>query len=291
MASRTLVTTRTMAAHLADPLWLVVDCRFSLDDKARGERDYRVAHVPGAVYANVERELSSPAVAGKTGRHPLPDIDYLADLLGSWGVDDGVTVVAYDDAGGSMASRLWWLLRYLGHDDVAVLNGGWATWLARGCPVSQEPALRESRRFVARPRPWMVVGAPEVERLAHGPRFCLLDARSAERYRGEGETIDPVAGHIPDARSAPWLENLRPNGTLKAAARLRSRYEELLGDAPASRAIVYCGSGITATHDVLAMCRAGFDEPRLFAGSWSEWITEPSRPVAVGPEPGRPATG
>lgn len=282
VAHETLVDTATLARHLDDDAWAIVDCRFSLDDPDRGERAYLEAHIPGAVFAHLERDLSAAHVPGVTGRHPLPAPGTLAATFGAWGIGAGVQVVAYDDTGGSMAARLWWLLRWLGHDAVAVLDGGWQAWRAAGLPEATGRQERPAAAFRPAPRPALVADAPAVARASGEPDSVVLDARAADRVRGENETIDPVAGHIPGAVSAPYADNLRADGRFRPRAELRTRFEGALGGASPDAAIVYCGSGVTAAHDVLAMEHAGLSGARLYPGSWSEWITDPDRPVAVG---------
>jgi thiosulfate/3-mercaptopyruvate sulfurtransferase len=279
MTSRTLISTATLAHHLDDPAWVIVDCRFALDDPARGERAYEQGHIPGALYAHLERDLTGTVIPGKTGRHPLPSVAHLVERLSAWGIDANVHVVAYDDSGGSMAARLWWLLRWLGHDAVAVLDGGWPCWRAEGRPFRRGRECRSPRRFLPRLRPELVASAEDVMAALNDPNVRLLDSRSPERYRGEHEPIDPVAGHIPGALSAPYLDNLDARGRFRPAAELRARFERLLGSPPPSRVIFYCGSGVTAAHNVLAFLHAGLGEAQLYAGSWSEWITDPTRPI------------
>lgn len=278
----TLIDPTDLATRLRDPLWRVVDCRFSLAAPDRGRADYRRSHIPGAVYAHLDEDLSAPVQAGRTGRHPLPDPRRLARTLGDWGIDASTQVVAYDDGSGGVAARLWWLLRWLGHEAVAVLDGGWAAWTAEGLPTDAAEASSPRRRFQASPRPELVLTADEAARWAADGRHALIDAREAIRYRGEAEPIDPVAGHVPGALSAPYPDNLGPDGRWLSAEVLARRYAALLGDRPAGDCAVYCGSGVTAAHDALAMVHAGLGEPRLYAGSWSEWITDPARPVATG---------
>ncbi|MBK8539240.1 MAG: sulfurtransferase [Ardenticatenia bacterium] len=279
---RTLIGSQDLARHLDDPLWRVVDCRFSLLDPPRGRADHARGHVPGAVYAHLDADLSAPVQPGRTGRHPLPDVARLAERLGGWGIDEATQVVAYDDGSGGIAARLWWLLRWLGHEAVAVLDGGWAAWTAEGLPVDDRLPSPSRRQFHPAPRSELVLPADEVARWATDGGHCLLDAREAIRYRGEAEPIDAVAGHIPGALSAPYLDNLGSDGRWMPAAALARRYRGILGPHAAADCAVYCGSGVTAAHDVLAMVHAGLGEPRLYAGSWSEWITDPSRMVATG---------
>jgi thiosulfate/3-mercaptopyruvate sulfurtransferase len=276
----TLVTADILAAHLDDPAWAVVDCRYRLADTGFGRRAHAESHIRGAVFADIGEDLSAPVVPGKTGRHPLPEVAAMAARLSAWGVDGSVQVVAYDDSGGSMAARLWWLLRWLGHDAVAVLDGGWPLWQSRGLPVRGGPESPAARQFVPLVRRELALTAAEVDGARTDPAWRVLDARNADRFRGENETIDPVAGHIPGARSAPYAENLAPDGRFKSKDWLRQRYLEVLGGVPAGRAVCYCGSGVTAAHDVLALAHAGLGDARLYAGSWSEWIVDPARPVA-----------
>ncbi len=285
MIHDTVIGIEALRSRLEDPDWVVADCRFDLADPGAGERAYLEAHVAGAIHAHLDRDLSGSIRPGVTGRHPLPEVDRLAETLGSWGIDARVQVVAYDDRGGAFAARLWWLLRWLGHDAVAVLDGGWPAWLEAGAPVRSGRERRPPRRFTPRPRPEMVVSAEEAAAIAADPAGRLLDARGADRYRGENETIDPVAGHIPGARSAPFADNLDPEGRFRAPDELRRHYDTLLEGIPPRQVAAYCGSGVTGAHDLLAMAHAGLDGARLFAGSWSEWITDPARPVATGEEP------
>lgn len=285
-----LVDPALLAAHLGDPAWAVVDCRFRLAEPAWGRRAYAAGHLPGAVYAHLDDDLSGPVVKGRTGRHPLPTPEAAARTFGAWGIGEGVQVVAYDDAGGAIAARLWWMLRWLGHDAVAVLDGGLPAWQRAGLPLRAGVEERPARRFVPHVRPHLVADAAAVEALGGRAGTCLLDAREGARYRGEHEPIDPVAGHVPGARSAPFAENLDADGRFLPPEALRARFAPLLAGADAEHAVVYCGSGVTAAHDVLALAHAGLGEARLYAGSWSEWITDPSRPVATGPE-GAPEPG
>jgi thiosulfate/3-mercaptopyruvate sulfurtransferase len=270
--------------RLRDPDWLVVDCRFSLADFEQGRRLYRESHIEHAIYAHLNEDLSGPITPGVTGRHPLPDVDVIADTFSRWGIDETVQVVAYDDAAGSLAARLWWLLRWLGHDAVAVLNGGWAAWREAGLPVSATVPSRPARRFTPRVRADMVVDAGQVNRLRVDPGYIVIDARAPERYRGEQEPIDPVAGHIPGARSVPFSGNLGKDGKMGAPDDLRQRFEVLFKNTPVDHVVSYCGSGVTACHNLLAIAHAGLGDARLYPGSWSEWITDPARPVATGGE-------
>lgn len=280
MAYVTLIDPETLAAHLDDPAWVVVDCRFSLTDPTYGRRAYVQAHIPGAVYAHLEEDFSGPVVPGKTGRHPLPDPKALAATFSRLGIEAHLQVVAYDDAGGAMAAaRLWWLLRWLGHDAVAVLDGGWSRWVREGRPVCSGSEVRVPRSFKPQVRSEYVVTSEEVARVRTDPAWRLLDVRAPARFRGEEEPIDPVAGHIPGALNAPFAENLTVDGRFRSPQELRARFEALLGPVPPERVVCYCGSGVTAAHTLLAMSYAGLQGARLYAGSWSEWITDPARPI------------
>ncbi len=282
MIHTTLISTTELAQHLADPDWAIFDCRFSLADPERGRRDYLHEHIPGAIYAHLNEDLASPIIPGVTGRHPLPSIEFISARFAAWGIDDQVQVVVYDDSGGGMAARLWWLLRWLGHDAVAVLDGDWRKWKSEGRPVRDGMAVRPSRQFVPRPRSELLIMTEEVECLMSDASRKLFDSRTADRYRGENETIDPIAGHIPGAISAPYPDNLNPDGTFRSDEELRTRFAALLGNTPANRAAFYCGSGVTAAQNILALKHAGLGEARLYAGSWSEWITNPQRPIQMG---------
>ena len=285
MPYTTLISTAELAEHLADPDWAVIDVRFSLTDHAVGERNYLAAHIPGAVYAHLERDLSSPQIAGKTGRHPLPPVAAITQTLSQWGIDSRTQVVVYDDNSGVYAGRLWWMLRWLGHDAVALLDGDWRLWQAEGRPTRSGAEQRDARTFTPRVRPHLLATSDEIAGRLGAPDLHLFDARAADRYRGENETIDPVVGHVPGAVNAPYALNLDADGRFLSAGELRERYEALLGDAPAEEAIFYCGSGVSAVHDLIAVEVAGLGLPRLYVGSWSEWIADPARPVASGATP------
>ncbi len=278
----TLITTDILAAHLDDPNWAVVDCRFALLDPAKGRTDYLAAHIPGAIYAHLDEDLSSPRIPGQTGRHPLPTPETFAATLARWGIDDSVQVVVYDDAGAMVAGRLWWMLRWLGHNAVAVLDGDWRAWLAEGRPTRSGVETRTPRNFVAALQPGLTIDTDEVAARLHDPTLRLFDARSAERFRGENETIDPRAGHIPGAVSAPYADNLTADGHFLPPAALRTRWTERSADNGSCEEVVYCGSGVSAAHHVLARAHAGLPLPRLYVGSWSEWSADPARPIATG---------
>jgi thiosulfate/3-mercaptopyruvate sulfurtransferase len=281
----TIVSTDLLAKHLDDPDWILFDCRFSLGDPDRGERDYRQSHIPGALYLHLDRDLSGAVVPGTTGRHPLRDPFDFSRRLASTGLRPGMRVVAYDDARGSIAVRLWWMLRWLGHDAAAILDGGWPKWVKERRPVDAVVRERPAGRFEPKPRRHRELTTADVRNSLGRPDFRLLDARAGERYRGEVEPIDPVAGHIPGALSAPFDGNLAADGTFLSPEELRARYLDLLGGVPSDRTACYCGSGVTAAHNILACEIAGLAPPRLYAGSWSEWIADEGNPIAVGSLP------
>jgi thiosulfate/3-mercaptopyruvate sulfurtransferase len=278
-----LVSTDWLQRHLGAPGLVVADVRSYLDPARRGRDAWRAGHVPGAVFLDVDEDLSAPG-GGRglpVGRHPWPSEGQVARVMGAAGVGPGVRVVAYDDASGSVASRLWYLLRAHGHDEVAVLDGGLPKWVAEGRPLSADAPRVRPVAFTGRLRPGFVVDKAGFL-AAHRERL-VLDARAAERYRGEVEPSDTRAGHVPGAKSAPWTGNLTsdPVPVLLSPDALRQRYEAL--GAAREEPIVYCGSGVTACHDLLALHRAGL-RGALYAGSWSEWSSDPSLPGAVGVE-------
>jgi thiosulfate/3-mercaptopyruvate sulfurtransferase len=280
MPYTTLLSTQDLANHLADPNWVVFDCRFYLADPQKGKSEYLQTHIPGAVYINLNEDLSGTIIPGKTGRHPLPSVETIVEKFSRLGIGPGIQVVAYDSAGGSIAARLWWMLRWLGHIEAAVLNGGWELWQKEGRLVRSGEENNPRRTFIPKLRQDMQVGATQVAELAHKAGFRLFDSRSFERYRGENETIDPVAGHIPGALSAPYADNLQSDGRFRPKAGLRKRFNKLAGEIPAENCVFYCGSGVTAAQNILAMAHAGLGEAKLYPGSWSEWITDPSRPIS-----------
>jgi thiosulfate/3-mercaptopyruvate sulfurtransferase len=282
MAYTTLISVKEFAAHYKNPEWVIVDARFSLADPSLGRQHYFEDHIPGALYAHLDEDLSSSVIKGVTGRHPLPEPSQAVEVFTHWGIPADGQVVVYDDLGGALAAvRVWWMLRWLGYENVAVLDGGWQHWLKNNLPVQAGAEQRSARPFPAKPRPGLVVSTANVNTLRSDPAWRLLDARGADRYRGENETIDPVAGHIPGAVSAPYTGNLNPDGTFRSRQQLRDRYLRLTSATPAERVVVYCGSGVTSIHNILAMLHAGLGEARLYAGSWSEWIADPQRPVAT----------
>ncbi|MCX4248012.1 sulfurtransferase [Paraliomyxa miuraensis] len=286
MSHETIVDVKTLAASLGQASWRVVDCRFALADPEAGARLHAQATIPGAIHAHLDRDLSGPVIAGRTGRHPLPTREAFAATLGGWGITAGDTqVVAFDDIGGAFAARLWWMLRWVGHRAAAVLDGGLGAWEQADGALAPGRAYDGARSTFALGEPLVAaVSADELLAMLDDPDVAVLDARAAARYRGEGESTDPVAGHIAGARSAPFVGNLGEDGRFLTPERLRARYREHLAGTSPENAIAYCGSGVTACHDLLAMTHAGLPTPRLYPGSWSEWITDPSRPRATGDE-------
>ncbi|WP_028240754.1 sulfurtransferase [Stutzerimonas azotifigens] len=283
MSLAQLIHPEQLAARLQRPELLLLDCRFALEDPQYGQRSYEQGHLPGARFADLERDLSGPVEPGVTGRHPLPDPERLLGRLRAWGLEENSEVVLYDDGPGAFAARAWWLLAWLGkREGVYLLDGGLKAWTEAGLPLTTEKPAPRRGGFQGAPDARLVLGANELlERLGE-PGLILLDARAPARFRGEVEPIDPVAGHIPGAQCAPFTDNLNANGRFLPPERLRERFERLLGPRPAKGAVAYCGSGVTACHNLFAMSLAGLPLPALYAGSWSEWITDPARPRARG---------
>lgn len=280
-AFTTIVSATELRAHLSDPGWVVFDCRFSLADTGLGARQYREGHVPGARYAHLDRDLSGPVGPGD-GRHPLPDPDRFARWLAGQGVGRDTQVVVYDDSKCAIAGRLWWMLRWLGHERAALLDGGYARWIELGLPVTTEPTVPQARAFPAAPSRRLWCSSDEVARNVTAAHIVLIDARGEKRFRGEEETVDRVAGHIPGAVNLPWEGNLGAQGGFLPAAELRARFLKVMGGREAGEVVHTCGSGVTACHNLLAMEIAGLTGSLLYPGSWSEWITDPARPVEKG---------
>jgi thiosulfate/3-mercaptopyruvate sulfurtransferase len=278
-----LISTEELGRQLSDPALVLVDCRHNLSDVDAGQRAYGASHLPGARFIHMDRELSGERT-GSNGRHPLPDVAALSGSLSRAGIDASKQVVAYDQNNGMWASRLWWLLHWLGHDAAAVLDGGIDKWIAEGRPTTADPPSVRPARFVAMtPRP--VISSADILRdlSNHSSNpLTIIDARAPERFRGDIEPLDPVAGHIPGAINRPYGANLTPQQTFKPAELLRAEFEAQLGGAPLSSVVHHCGSGVTACHNLLAMEVAGLPGSRLYPGSWSEWVADPARPVARG---------
>lgn len=264
-----IVSPEWLAAHLNDPEITIVDCRFSLMEPDLGRQQYEAGHLPNAYYLDLNRDLSSP-VQQHGGRHPLPKSEELAAKLSAMGITASTLVVAYDDSRFAFAARLWWLLRYLGHDRVAVLDGGFSNWQKAGYPVTTIVPEPKAGNFRPQPREHWVVDIETVKAKQELPNVALIDSREGERYRGEREPIDPIAGHIPGAINYPWQEVTTETGFLKSKKELRDRWQSLSSK---EELLVYCGSGVTACVNLLALTAAGIDTGKLYAGSWSDWCS------------------
>lgn len=275
----TIISVAELQPHLFDADWCVIDCRHDLTDFAAGFKAYRAGHIPGATFAHIEEDLAGE-ITPATGRHPLPVREHLVTIFREWGINDDTQIVAYDAQGGSFAGRLWWLARWLGHEKVALLDGGWQAWLAQTSWSSIEEPEREDGNFTAREPRVKMVDAARVLATRGDAGAALIDARAPERYEGRVEPLDPVAGHIPGAVNRFWQANLQ-DGRFKSPEQLRAEFDALLGGRLPSQVIHQCGSGVTAAHNVLAMELAGLPGSALYAGSWSEWIRDPSRPVVT----------
>jgi thiosulfate/3-mercaptopyruvate sulfurtransferase len=279
----TLISASELAGHIDNPDWVVVDCRHDLVNLAAGREGFAVAHLPHAVFADMETELSGPKRGPDgafRGRHPLPERDAFIETLRGWGVNDATQVVAYDAHGGMFAARLWWMLRWAGHEAVAVLDGGMAAWQAAGLPLTSDVKTRPRGTIQARSPLVSMVGAAEVLANIGSAELAVVDARAPDRFRGENETIDPVGGHIPGARNRFFKDNLTAEGRFKDAAQLKAELARVVGEP--SKAVMQCGSGVTACHNLLALEVAGMRGAALYPGSWSEWCADPARPVATG---------
>jgi thiosulfate/3-mercaptopyruvate sulfurtransferase len=280
MTYTTLVSATTLHQHINDPNWVVVDCRFSLANSDAGGYAYRHGHIPHARYAHLNKDLSS-AIADYTGRHPLPNFVLLAKKLGAWGISNDTQVIVYDDNGGAFAGRLWWLLRCLGHEKVAVLDGGIQHWQKQSfCLTTTLPTIKTVtyRRYL---NTALWLNASQVQNSLAKKTICLIDARTPERYRGEQEPIDPVAGHIPGALNRPFQLNLDNKGEFLSVDSIRTQFKKLIGTTAPEQVVHYCGSGVTACHNLLAMEHAGLTGSKLYAGSWSEWIRDKNRMIAT----------
>lgn len=271
----TLIDVSSLSQNFEDRDWVIVDCRFSLADTTAGRRAYEQAHITGAVYAHLDHDLSGPPVTDN-GRHPLPTPAALTKLFGRLGIDESKQVIVYDDANGMVASRLWWMLRYMGHKAVAVLAGGWPAWQAANLPTFSGVEINPPVIFTGAPHPGWLVPIDDVPQVP-----LLIDSRSPERYRGENETIDTQAGHIPGAINYFYQNNWAADGYLPPAE-IQTQLQQLLGDTPADEAVFYCGSGVSACANLLALTHAGLGNGRLYVGSWSEWSRDSERPIATG---------
>ena len=281
----TLISVAELSSHMGDKDWLIVDCRFSLADSEKGRQEYLLGHIPGAVYCHLNEDLCSPVIQGITGRHPLPSVEIATQRLSQLGIGSDTQVVAYDDwpgAPGGIAVRLWWTLCWLGHEKAAVLDGGLQDWQRAGLPLQNGVEKQPWRQFIPHPRPELIATTSDIDQMRNNPTYRVFDSRSPDRYRGENETIDPVAGHVPGAMLAPYMENIGPDGLFLSALALRTRFETLLEAIPEQHTAFYCGSGVTSAMNILAMVHAGLSPGKLYVGSWSEWIANGTHPVARG---------
>ncbi|CAN5152586.1 sulfurtransferase [soil metagenome] len=273
-----LISPEQLHEHLDATDWRIVDCRFDLVDLELGERQYRESHLPGAIYAHLDREMSDKVNGLNRGRQPLPSRETTRTRFEALGIGDATQVVAYDASGGTYAARLWWMLRWIGHPAVAVLDGGFDAWIAAGLPITKDPGVPRAAHLSLRHPQTRLVSVSDVEAVVAGGLEQIIDARSPDRFAGQNETIDPVAGHIPGAANRFYKDNLRADGRFKDAATLRREFEALSGN----RDVIHqCGSGVTACNNLLAARIAGLDEGRLYAGSWSDWIADPAHPIAT----------
>lgn len=280
MAFETLITTKELSLHLNDPGWVVIDCRFDMSDFNWGFGEYLKNHIPTAVYADANHDLAD-TVTSKTGRHPLPDQKSIISKFSVWGISKSSQVVVYDQSDGSIASRLWWLLRYYGHIKVAVLDGGFQKWIKENLPIRSTIEHHPPAAFEGNPHPGMVADIDLVKRVRLDPKWLVIDARAPERYLGFVETIDPVAGHIPGSVNYYFGDSLNPGSTYKDAIELQMEFSKFLEGRAPGRVVVCCGSGVTACSIILAFQHAGFNGIRLYPGSWSEWIRDPTNPIAT----------
>jgi thiosulfate/3-mercaptopyruvate sulfurtransferase len=273
MRFKTIISPGELHANFSNHGWVIIDCRFSLAEPAQGELEYNQGHIPGSYYAHLDRDLSSRVIPGTTGRHPLPNIDTLTSTLRKWGVNDVSQVVAYDHSNGGIAARLWWLLRWLGHDNVAVLDGGWKAWKDRAYPEDQLKPPERQGDFRPLVNLDLTVDADKVDEIRLEDDWKLVDARANERFLGLVEPIDPVAGHIEGAVNHPYALNVDDQGYWKPVEVLKSAFQKNGITTKPAQTIFYCGSGVTACHDILAYKHAGLGDALLYPGSWSEWIT------------------
>ncbi|KTC17447.1 3-mercaptopyruvate sulfurtransferase [Pseudomonas marginalis ICMP 11289] len=283
MSIAQLIGPEQLAARQQRPGLVILDCRSALEDPDYGQRSYAQGHIEGARFADLNRDLSSPVVKGRTGRHPLPDSDTLVERLRAWGINNDSDIVLYDDGPGMYAARAWWLLAWLGkREGVYLLDGGLKAWHAAGLPLSLDAPGGEPGDFTGEPDMSLVLSASRLQGRLGRPEMTLIDARAEARFRGEVEPIDPVAGHIPGAQCVAFNENLGPDGRFLPPEQLKQRFADKLQDRPAESLVSYCGSGVTACHNLFALCLAGYPLGTLYAGSWSEWVVDPEREVATG---------
>lgn len=278
-----LISPLVLDQRKEQPGLVILDCRFALEDPDYGQRSYSEGHIAGAHFADLERDLSGPVSKGLTGRHPLPQAEPLLARLRAWGIEADSDIVLYDDGPGAFAARAWWLLAWLGkRDGVFILDGGLKAWHGAGLPLSLDAPSSVPGSFVGQPDNRLLLSAEQLQQRLGQPELTLLDARALPRFRGEVEPIDPVAGHIPGAQCAAFSDNLGSDGRFLPAEQLRQRFAAQLGNRSVDGLVAYCGSGVTACHNLFALCLAGYPLAQLYAGSWSEWITDPQRAIATG---------
>lgn len=283
MALAQLIQADTLAKQLGNDHLLIIDCRFALDNPHYGKEAYQLGHIPQAVYVDLEEDLSTPVIKGVTSRHPLPDPEQLVSKLAQLGLNNDSQVVIYDDGNTPFASKMWWTLVWLGkRDNVFLLDGGFKAWQQANYPISTETPQHPQGDFSGRADNKLVIDAAELQAKLNDPELTLLDARALPRFRGEVEPLDQVAGHIPGASCADFSANLNSQGYFLPTSELRARFQQLINNKPLTKAFAYCGSGVSACHNLFALCLAGYPLLALYAGSWSEWITDPSRPVGKG---------
>lgn len=280
MTYQTIVSADVLLQNLDNPNWVILDCRDSLMDKEWGYKSYLEGHIPSASYCYLYDDFSSP-ITPTTGRHPLPKVEELAKKLGGWGIDKNTQVVVYDDMSGAFAGRMWWQLRTLGHQNIAVLDGGLKYWIAHNKPITTETIEPVRKDFAVDFHPEQLITVNQVSKNLDEKNFSLLDARAAPRYRGEVEPIDPIAGHVPNALNRDLTMNLDEQGLFLSAEELKQQFQPIVEQASNQQVVHMCGSGVTACHNMLAMEIAGLSGSKLYLGSWSEWITDPSHPIAT----------
>lgn len=279
MRYATLISAADLAAHLDAPDWVICDCRHALNDPEAGRQSYREGHIPGARFVHLDEDMAGP-LSGKNGRHPLPAPEAFAETLGRLGITPDQQVIAYDDGSATFAARWWWMLRWIGHEAVAVLDGGWTQWVNENRPVTTVPPRHEASQYPVGPRDDLWVNVDFVSGHLHQDSMTLVDARSPDRFAGQNETLDPVGGHIPGAHNRFFRDNLEVSGRFKPASQLREEFSALMGTGSPHQVVHQCGSGVTACNNLLAMEIAGLSGSRLYPGSWSEWCADPSRPIA-----------
>jgi thiosulfate/3-mercaptopyruvate sulfurtransferase len=280
-----LIDPDQLAARLSEPGLRILDCRFALEDPEYGRRSYEQAHIPGAMFLDLEKDLSGPVMPGQTGRHPLPQHGRLIECLRAAGLSGDSEIVLYDDGPGAFAARAWWLLAWLGkRSGVYLLDGGLNAWRAAGGAVTGKQTRIPPGDFDGTPDNDLLIDAQQLLPRLKQTDLTLLDARALPRFLGEHEPIDPVAGHIPGARCVPFTENLDGTGRFLSSEQLRLRFDQQLAGRSTDTLVAYCGSGVTACHNLFALCLAGYPLAKLYAGSWSEWITDPTRPVVDNPK-------